>query len=389
MSSSSSYDLVSSDPEDGAGEAVSISSCGDEEPVAAAAAAVVGSHGDDSDASSSLDGGRASLPRRGRPKKKFRMQALQFSITYPRCAVEKQRFFRSFLDEFGPLSSLTVCSEKHADGGHHLHVHAVYSQKKDVRSEKYFDVTFDGKKYHPNIQRTLDERSWSKYIRKDGNFISSDDQHPSKWLLSGRGFKYSSARAEYQDAVFIWQRRQQSKLREVDYPIILRCADGGRYAMERPDPAIKKRSWWIVAPPSSGKTRWLNKTFKGQRVYTPRMGKYPYEGVFDEEIIIFDDRKNVSFEEFSDVLNVWETPHPVFGEVRFFTQDWPLGAARSCIVLSNYTIEESMDSGDHGRMKKRFIQIVNPTLLDPSEVSDDEDQPESCTAQQIVGEFCN
>lgn len=150
------------------------------------------------------------------------------------------------------------------------------------------------------------------------------------------------------------------------------CQGSRSYAMASPDPSLKKRNWWIVAPPNAGKTRWINKTFKNTNIYCPRMGKYPFEGYRDQDIIIYDDRTNVSFEEFSDVLNTWDFLHPIYGEIRFVTQDWKLGHTRNVIVLSNKTIEESLPESDHNRMKKRFIQIVNPILLSPEEISDDE-----------------
>jgi len=113
------------------------------------------------------------------------------------------------------------------------------------------------------------------------------------------------------------------------------------------------------------------------------MGKYPFEGYANEDIIIYDDRENVSFEEFANVANTWDIVMPVFGEVRFNTQDWKVGHTRNIIVLSNKTIEQCMKEEDWQRMKKRFIQIVNPVLKPLEENSSDDEEEKPQEAQGI------
>lgn len=68
-------------------------------------------------------------------------------------------------------------------------------------------------------------------------------------------------------------------------------------------------------------------------------------------------------------MSIWDIVCPVFGEVRFRTQDWKVGHTRSVIVLSNRTIQEAMDPGDLDRMRARFLQIINPQLIQPGEES--------------------
>lgn len=201
------------------------------------------------------------------------------------------------------------------------------------------------------------------------------------------GIKHGSSSRIYRNLEWAHEFEANRRRREVEWPVKLEC-DGITYEMHKPDPALKKRSWWIVAAPNAGKTRWINRTFAGTRIYCPRAGPYPFEGYAGQAIVIYDDRKKVSFEEFSDVLNTWDIVHPVFGEVRFRTQDWPVGKTRNVIVLSNKTIEESFEAEDHLRMKKRFIQIVNPKLIPPEEMSDNEEEPptEAVTSVDAVAE---
>lgn len=153
--------------------------------------------------------------------------------------------------------------------------------------------------------------------------------------------------------------------------------------MLKPDPAVKQRNWWIVAKPNAGKTRWLNRVFAGKKIYSPRTGPYPFEGYNDAEIVVYDDREGVDFSEFASVLNTWNIVQPVAGQVRYTTRNWKIGQTRSVIVLSNKTIEDTfsttdkeLDSLNHRRMKKRFMQIVNPVLKDEAESDSDDEQEE-------------
>lgn len=313
----------------------------------------------------------------GRPKRRrvraFRVCAKQFALTYPQCPVARAEFHEVFQRQFQP-GELAVAREQHADGHYHLHLYVGYQKRVDVRSSRHFDVSVDGTTYHPNVQKVRNRAQWLGYISKgdDHGVLDLPAEAPFDPLLEDIG-KRKSKWLDYQ-----WseQFRVQQSLRPVDYPVRLECVDKV-YELSAPDPRVKKRSWWIVAPPNAGKTRWLNKTFAGQRIYSPRSGPYPFEGYLNQDIIVYDDRDKVSFSEFASVLNTWDIVQPVAGEVRFTTLNWKLGHTRSIIVLSNHTIEDIMPVEDHARMKKRFIQIVNPKLIPPEEMSDNEDDAAS------------
>jgi len=174
---------------------------------------------------------------------------------------------------------------------------------------------------------------------------------------------------------YIWSQnyKERMEMKAIEWPIKLKT-EGKTYEMNKPDVRLKKRHWWIVAKANAGKTKWVNKTFAGIKIYVPRMGAYPFEGYMDEDIIIYDDRDGVKFEEFSDVCNTWDIMKPIAGQIRYITQNWKIGHARNVIVMSNHTIEESMPECDHQRMKKRFVQIVNPVLQEEQDESDDEEE---------------
>lgn len=300
---------------------------------------------------------------------KFRVCARSFALTYPQCAVQRADFDPVFKLKFGP-AEFASAREDHADGSKHLHVFVAFKKRVDVRRARHFDVAIGGRTYHANTQRVKSRAAWLQYISKG-------DDHGVGDLRRDVGFDPLSAelgKRKSLHADFVWseQYRVRAAMRAVSYPIELVC-EGKSYAMLQPDPRVKKRNWWIVAPPNAGKTRWLNRTFAGQRIWAPRTGPYPFEGYGDEDIVVYDDRTGVSFAEFASVLNTWDIIMPVAGQVRYNVQNWKLGHTRSVIVLSNKTIEQSMPEEDHQRMKKRFIQIVNPVLIPPEELSSDDE----------------
>lgn len=324
--------------------------------------------------------GSAAAAGQGRVRD-FRISAKWFALTYPQCPCARVDFDPIFKLKFRPAEYASA-REAHADGSYHLHVYVAYVKRTDVQCARHFDVSIDGIIYHPNIQRGKNRAAWLKYISKEGDHgvdavRREGDEDESDVMSAALGKR----KGLYNDLQWSRQFRVLQQLKSVEYPIKLEC-EGKTYEMHKPDPAIKKRSWWIIAAPNAGKTRWINRVFANTAVYTPRMGKYPYEGYADQDIVIYDDRKGICFEEFSDVLNTWDMVHPVFGEVRFNVQNWKMGHSRNVIVLSNKTIEESVPPDDVTRMKKRFIQIVHPVLLLPSEMSSDEEEEEAAQAQE-------
>nr|WAE42211.1 MAG: replication associated protein [Cressdnaviricota sp.] len=321
------------------------------------------------DEAAANDSGRRPVQGGARAPRDFRVQGKQFALTYPQCPVERAEFDPVFKAKFKPVEFASA-RELHKDGEYHLHVFVAFGTRRNVQSARYFDVSIKDKTYHPNTQKCKDRKKWLRYISKDGDH-GVDELCGGGDVFDIMAHELGKRKGMFADHQFTQQYLLTASLKPIEWPITLSC-EGKEYRMEAPEPKLKKRNWWIVAPPNAGKTRWINKTFARTAIYCPRTGKYPYEGYSDQQLIIYDDRTKIAFEEFSDVLNTWEFVHPVFGEVRFRTQDWKLGQTRNVIVLSNKTIEESLPEEDWVRMKKRFIQIVNPVLIPPQEMSDDE-----------------
>lgn len=345
--------------------------------------------------SSSQDSSQSSSAERPRPagrrpaKKKFRLQGKHIGLTFPQCELTMEEFIEGFARAHGH-AAIRVAEEKHADGATHFHVYLRYDLRKDIRSARFYDFKCkrsvcasckgdaEHQSHHPSIERLRDFRDWVKYISKDG--VTRDFTEEFDPML----YEAGKRKRMYDDNQWTRHFIAHRQRREVSYPIRLVTA-GRTYEMQRPDPSKKKRHWWIVSPPNAGKTRWLNKTFRGQRVYVPSADDYPFEGYDGEDIIVYDDRDDTTFAEFSNVANTWEIECAVFGKVRYRKQYWPIGATRNIIVLSNKSIEEHFKSEDWDRIKKRFIEIKNPTLLEEGEMSsDDEDMIEALEQAEIA-----
>jgi len=315
--------------------------------------------------------------RRSHKGKGFRLQSKHFCITYPKCEVARTEFDREFKLRHTGVEEYQSAREQHKDGSYHIHVYVRYSKRLDVCNTRYFDIEFEGRGYHPNIQGCKNRGKWLEYIAKgtdtsvDVGRITDVSINEFNPLLE----KLGTRRKLWDDYQWSLEFRDDLLAKPVTWPIELHT-EGKTYRMDKPKKDEdgnweKKRSWWIKAEPNAGKTRWINKTFKGVRIYSPRMGKYPYEGFNNAEIIVYDDRNDVTFQEFSEVINVHDYKKPIYGEVRFKREYWVIGEVRTVIVLSNKVMEEMYEGTELSAMRTRFIQIVDPKLKSDKEIEKD------------------
>jgi hypothetical protein len=126
--------------------------------------------------------------------------------------------------------------------------------------------------------------------------------------------------------------------------------------MNKPDPTMKKRHLWVVAPASWGKTLKMQETFQGQKkcVFT---GHNPnrWEKYNDEDLIIYDDCPNIPFNEFSQVTNTSDEPQ-MLSNGRYSGIYLAPNSARNCIVLTQKSIQQYGFIGeDLEGMLERFI----------------------------------
>jgi len=97
----------------------------------------------------------------------FRVASKSFSLTYPNCGdLTKEELFEHLKKERN-IKYVCVAKELHQNGEPHLHAHVVYSKRKDIKNQKYFDF----KERHCNIQSTEDDEAWNKYVKEEGDFV--------------------------------------------------------------------------------------------------------------------------------------------------------------------------------------------------------------------------
>lgn len=277
-------------------------------------------------------------------EKQFRCNARKFLLTWPKMGESKEEVMRWLIREKGAFKAV-VSEEKHADGSPHVHAFVQYSNKKNVVSASYFNY----KGYQCNIQAARDADASIRYVKKDGNFCSNTEKFDVDSIPIGKKRKF------YEDFEWEKQYKEQKSLVGITWPIKIKDKHGFIHVMEKPDPAKKQRSWWIVGKPNAGKTYWLNETFAGMKIYALTKTKTPYERYDDEELIVYDDAIP-SFAECANVLNTWRIQMPVFGNVRYTNKLWPLGSTRNMIVLKNHGMDtyykETLDA-----MRARFVEI--------------------------------
>lgn len=71
-----------------------------------------------------------------------------------------------------------ISQERHENGGYHIHAYFKFSKKLDTKDERFFDLQYYRKRYHPNIQKPKHRNKLFRYIKKDKKFISNFETRP-------------------------------------------------------------------------------------------------------------------------------------------------------------------------------------------------------------------
>lgn len=106
---------------------------------------------------------------------RYRINARNIFLTYPRCLLDKQTVLDKLVDLMKPRYAV-VSLEKHEDGTPHLHALLCLNKKVDIRNERYFDI----QGYHPNIQSAKHLGKTKNYVCKDKDIIEYGEFSESK-----------------------------------------------------------------------------------------------------------------------------------------------------------------------------------------------------------------
>lgn len=98
---------------------------------------------------------------------KFRMQYKTVGLTYSRCPLQKE-VIRDHLLSLLEITEYYIVQETHEeekDNPYHIHCWFELANKPNIRNNRYFDIAYGGKTYHPNIGKY--KRNWiNNYLRK-------------------------------------------------------------------------------------------------------------------------------------------------------------------------------------------------------------------------------
>lgn len=117
---------------------------------------------------------------------KFRFSARYIFLTYPNSTDINHGDLHDRLRSYEGVDSVYSCRERHESGEFHHHAILKGTKKFNFRDQRYFDIEYGGRNYHPNIEAVRNLRDANTYIGKDGNTrgapISSErDSKSSKY----------------------------------------------------------------------------------------------------------------------------------------------------------------------------------------------------------------
>lgn len=242
----------------------------------------------------------------------FRMQGVNFFLTFPKCRTPKEEVKENILSIFkGEVEWLVVAEEKHQDGDPHLHILIRFLQKKIFNGKlgmKKLDSivksTIQPEGQHGNYQLSRNVRNTLNYVTKERQFleyginVSEMIKNPSKStksmqvakavmegstltqiMESDPGFAMMNLKKikEFQTEV-----RIQRTLKTFQQYVILGFKVKPEMTLEEPsqmmiDACLKLEAWcntnlktgtvrsprqkqlWLYGPPCIGKSRFMSK----------------------------------------------------------------------------------------------------------------------------------
>lgn len=206
------------------------------------------------------------------PKRKFRLNAKNLFLTWPRNTVSSGTILNRCMDLFGAdnVSYICVAEEEHADGTPHLHAVVCLKKPCDIRNVAQLD-SVGGK--HGNYQSCRKIKDVYTYVRKGGNFVEQGTpplvitgtkaDNISQLLRNGGSLEQAE---EMDPGYFLqhltrittyhqWIQTKKLKTRVVRPPLVI---TNWKFTFEIGFPReFKQKQYWIVGPPNTGKTTFI------------------------------------------------------------------------------------------------------------------------------------
>jgi len=98
----------------------------------------------------------------------FRVDAKNFFLTYPQSTDLDHQYLHDHLTAFRGGAQVYSCRELHEDGSYHHHAIVSLPNKYNCKSERAFDLIYQGRNYHCNIGPVRNLPASNQYIAKNG-----------------------------------------------------------------------------------------------------------------------------------------------------------------------------------------------------------------------------
>lgn len=281
------------------------------------------------------------LNKKTKRSPKFRLQAKNFFLTYPKCDVPKDEAFES-LSHKVDLQYALIAQEQHMDGTPHLHALISSKIKLNIKNPNFFDLGA----FHGNYQTVKNSDDVRAYIKKadpeplEIGVYESNKQSElqkraamNKLLLEGNlpQLVDEGAISLYHYAK-IKQGREQYSMDKIKLPAI----------------SEERVCYWIYGEPGIGKTYWVRSRFPN--AYPKSQNKW-WDGYDGQDVVILDDFDCAVL---GHNLKIWADKYSFTAEIKG-------GSVKPVytkfIVTSNYFPEEifKMDPVLAKAVARRFI----------------------------------
>lgn len=228
----------------------------------------------------------------------FRVQAKNFSITYPQCDLSRQEALDFYLSQAIKPNFVLVAQEQHNDGGNHLHLAVSFAKRRDLRNPRCWDI----RTFHPNIQSSRNFDDWIEYILKEDSQVLQwgTNPHRNYWreaVAAPNREEFMSLLQHGAPRDFILHQDKLAAFADIHWsrrrePYVPRFGgfqippDLGQWLEEQFDNPERPLSLILESPSRYGKTEWARS-----------LGRHMYYNAYfnlddwdaDAKYIIFDD----------------------------------------------------------------------------------------------------
>lgn len=115
-----------------------------------------------------------------------RVNTKKLLLTYSQCSIDIKSCFSSLNVILRACNrnivEYVLSTEKHQDGSSHIHAYIELDNRIDTRNMRLFDISQEGKVYHPNILKSKYKIACIEYILKDVTDLNSSSFIASKGL---------------------------------------------------------------------------------------------------------------------------------------------------------------------------------------------------------------